>query len=288
MSKKPSTGSTITKKPVGLQSRGNEPELTKSSSVRVKGTTSSSSISVAQSTASSSLTWKQRLSASLSTSIAGPTLKTMSNVEEINTQNTFALGYKLNQGWSTSAAFNFGYSPSASEEPLTLLDPYVAIANYSLIERKNFSFGGFLRLYAPASEAAQAANLITKARFGLVQEYQIAKSRWSLSLYSFAQTYIYGSSRSASAKRLVLFTEPSINYQIRPTLSASLVYDMDTTNRHGASALSFAESTTALIPTLTWSATRWLKVEPSLTLSTGSRVALDTTTANLALSAKLP
>lgn len=286
--KKPGSGSTVSSKLVGLPTRGNEPELSKSSSVRTKNSSAASASSVAKSTASVGLTWKQRLSASLSTSISGPTLDSMSKLDTLETQNTLALGYKLDKGWSTSAAFNFGYKPSAEEQSLSLLDPYVSIANYSLIERKNYTFGGFLRVYAPVSDAAQTANLINKTRFGLVHDYQLSNSRWSLSLYTYAQAYFFGSARAFNSKRIVLFAEPSINYQIRPSLSASLLYDMDTTSRYDAPIMSFSGANTALVPGLSWSATRWLKVEPSLTLSTGSRVAMDTTTANLAVSAKLP
>ncbi|NDD91648.1 hypothetical protein EBZ37_06150 [bacterium] len=288
LNKKPGSGSAVSTKPVGLASRGNEPELSKSTTARTKSNSGTTGSSVAKSTAATALTWKQRLSASFSSSISGPTLDAMSKLDTIDTQNTLALGYKLDKGWSTSAAFNFGYKPSTDEQPLSLLDPYASIANYSLIERKNYSFGGFLRLYAPVSDAAQSANLITKTRFGLVHDYQVANSRLSLSLYTYAQAYIFGSSRAFNSKRLVLFAEPSISYQIMPSLSASLLYDMDTTSRYDAPVLSFSGANTALCPGLTWSATRWLKVEPSLTLSTGSRVAMDTTTANLAVSAKLP
>ena len=289
ITKKPGSGSPVSSKPAGLPSSGNDTDVPTQGRSRAKAESrakSNTGKSSTTSTATLPMSWKERLSVGVSSSIAGPTLNSLSDTDSIEAQNTLSLGYKLNRGWSTAAAFNFGYRPGATES-LSLLDPYAAISNYTLIEKNGYAFGGFLRLYAPVSSAAQGANLLTRARLGIVNDFTMPNSRWNLSLYTYAQGYVYGDPRSIGAKRLVLFAEPSISYQVNPKLTATLLYDMDTTSRYDAPLMSFSGANTGLYPGLTWSPTRWLKVEPSVGISTGSRVALDTTTANLALSAKL-
>jgi len=282
-SKKPGDSQSISKKPAGLPSRGNEPELDQNSRVSnpgkaaVKSTAGSSTA-----TAPTVSSWRQRIGASFASTISGPSL---SSFESLSTQNTILASYRLDGGWSTSAAFNFTYDAMAKNADV--LDPFVAIQNFGLFKKGTYSAGAFFRVIAPMSAASRKAELLGRTRFGVAQEYGIGNSRWTLGLFTFIQSYFYRST-SAKGTNNLFFAEPSLSYQLRPSLAFSLVYDMDVRNFTGSDFLDLGGASTALMPTVSWSPNAWLRVEPSLYLTTGQRITWASTGANLSLSARLP
>jgi hypothetical protein len=217
--------------------------------------------------------------------ISGPALGALGSFDKVNTQNTGVLSYALDHGWTLVGAFNWQYTPSTTET--LLLDPWVTIQNFGLYKSGSYSAGAFFRFIAPVSLRSVESQLVGRTRVGVAQQYQWPNSSWSAGLFTFMQNYLYASGAPAGGVHTLFFAEPSISYQINPTLSASLLYDMDARNFTGASFLNFGGATTALMPALSWSATPWLTVEPSLYLTTGGRISLDTTTTNLQLTARL-
>ncbi len=276
-------------KPVGIPARGNEPETIepKTKSVSTRSVRSSSRTArTGSTTATAKRSWRERLNLTLNSSINGPSLGAIDEVSSISTQNTFVASYALERGWGVSTAFNFRYQPATSEAGL--LDPWVQLANFQLVNRKGLSGGAFVRLIAPASPFSQSQNLMGRARIGLGGSYQFPKSRLSAGLFAFTQYHAYTVDPGPDATRMLLFAEPSLSFQATPTLSFSLLYDMGVQDFMHAPILRFGGASTGLIPALSWSPLSWLRVEPSLFLDTGNRISWDTTRTNLSISARWP
>jgi len=215
------------------------------------------------------------------TSIDGPMLNTLDDrkaiFNSIADQNFLTLGYRIGNGWSASGTFDFSYSPSTRS--LALMDPFISIRKSGIVDKNGYRLGAQGRIIAGVSPDAASRNLIGLSRLSIDQSY--SKGRWTAGLTTYAQGYFYNSYRIAGATRMKYLAEPSISYQASPTFAANLTYDMDMRNRYEQTWLEFGGETTYLIPSVSWSPTRWVTLEPSLILTPGTRIATDTTTINL-------
>lgn len=248
------------------RSRGSAP-------ARVAGTTKART--------SSRPDWVNQLTLSFLTSIDGPSLSSMGDknaiVNSIADQNFLTLGYRFGDGWSASGTFDFSYSPSANS--LALMDPFISVRKTNIISNQKYRLGAQGRIYAAVSPDAVSRNLVSLSRLAVDQSYR--QGRWTLGLTTYAQAYFYNQYRSPGSVRMKYLAEPSLSYQASPTFSANLTYDMDMRNRYEQTWLEFGGETTYLIPSVSWSPTHWVSIEPSLILTPGTRVSAETTMVNL-------
>jgi len=252
----------------------------------------------ATSIATTQTSWRQSISASLVSNIAGPSISNPGENQPdsatgkpdpsapVRTENTLGLGLKLANGASIGAAMNFGYTTVANSG-LEMQDPYLSIKK-GLIDKNGFNLMGQIRAYAPVTTASQAANQIGRTRFVLVQNYTPNNSRWSVGVTAYAQAYLYNANRAENATKLKVLAEPSINYQIKPNLTAGLMYDMLAKNKYDNSFFKFFEADeTALAPNISWDVNSRLNLSPYISIPTGKRIAADTSTINMLLSLRL-
>jgi hypothetical protein len=280
---KPGSGAVSSK---GLTERGegaapvstdrlNGPATSNSSPIQASGSTTGST------TASTKPKWAQNISISFLTSIDGPKLNSLDDrktiFSSIADQNFLNFGYRFGNGWSASGTFDFSYSPSARS--LALMDPFVSIKKSGIINKNGYKLNAQGRLIAGISPDAAARNLIGLSRLTVDQSYSIG--RWTAGLTTYAQAYFYNNYRTANATRMKYLAEPSLSYQVSPTLAASLTYDMDMRNRYEQTWLEFGGESTYLIPSVSWSPTSWMSIEPSLILTPGTRIATETTMINV-------
>jgi hypothetical protein len=125
------------------------------------------------------------------------------------------------------------------------------------------------------------SDVLTASRLTVEQSYAIPNSRWTLGLVTFAQGVFYGPSRATGATRLKYLAEPSVSYQITPTLAANLTYDLLVVNPYNSTLTTMTSPHTLLFPSISWDATKWLSLEPTLYITSGERVSMDTTVFNL-------
>jgi hypothetical protein len=118
----------------------------------------------------------------------------------IRTENSVVLGARLANGAAIGANVNFTYTPVA-DTGFQLDDPFLS-ARKPLLERGGYSLLGQIRAYLPASDAAQAANLIGRTRLVLVHSFTPANSRWNIGASSYAQAYFYNGNRMEGATRM--------------------------------------------------------------------------------------
>jgi len=159
------------------------------------------------------------------------------------------------------------------------MDPFLSLRKTEIISANGYRLGAQGRIYAAISPDAVSRNLLTLSRLAVDQAY--TQGRWTVGLTTYAQAYFYNRYRSSGAMRMKYLAEPTISYQASPTFSANLTYDMDMRNRYEQTWLEFGDETTYLIPSVSWSPTRWVSIEPSLILTPGARISAETTMVNL-------
>ncbi len=287
------------KKPTSpVQKSGQSAAITKGTASKNPSADLTKATAAGTTTASAKPSWKDSLSSVLISNLAGPAVGNLATSQPdsatgqldtsspIRTENTLLVGMRLANGASVGAAANFVYSPIA-DTGFQMQDPFISISK-PLVNKKGYTLNSQLRAYAPVSDAAQAANLIGRARLVMIQNYTPSGSRWNVGLFSYAQSYVYNGNRTDGATRMKFLLEPSINYQIKPTLSAGLMYDMLARNRYDQPFFSFMTADeTALSPNVSWDVNSRLNLSPYLSIPTGKRIAADTSTINVLLSMRL-
>lgn len=293
------SAASASKKPTSpVQKSGQSAAITKGTASKNPNVDLTRSTVAGTTTASAKPSWKDSLNSVLISNVAGPAVGNLATSQPdsatgqldtsspIRTENTLLVGMRLANGASVGAAANFVYSPIA-DTGLQMQDPFISVGK-PLVNKNGYTLNSQIRAYAPVSEAAQAANLIGRARMVLIQNYAPSGSRWNAGLFSYAQSYFYNGNRTAGATRMKFLLEPSINYQIKPTLSAGLMYDMLARNRYDQPFFSFMTADeTALSPNLSWDMNQRVNISPYLSIPTGKRIATDTTTINVLFSMRL-
>jgi hypothetical protein len=202
----------------------------------------------------------------------------------INALNIFGVGYRISPLSRISVNQSMTYVPVGNDS-VTLGDTMLAV-NRTLVQNGRLTLTGELREYLPTSNGAQNDNTILRTRAVMVGQYAPKDSRWSFATTGYAQHWLYGSEADTGQSRLKLMLEPAVNYRIGANLSAGLYYNMYALNSYNTSVFNFTPST-ELHPNMSWDVNSRFNLTPYLTIPTGNRVALDTTTFNLQLSLQM-
>lgn len=209
----------------------------------------------------------------------------------VNLENYLSLSQKLADGITLGAVVPFIIVP-VREGDNSIGNPYARLANGKLISQGNFNLAADLRLGVPMSNAAQKDNLLTYFRSKQTTTYAIPNTRWTPGLISSARYWMYRDATIADGKGGTVNKTiwdfaaiPNIDYQISPSTSANIAYEMDGIVNAGTG---WASDGTSLSAGVSWDATGWLNINPSLEFATSTnRVTANTTVGKLALTFKL-
>ncbi len=204
-------------------------------------------------------------------------------------------GYKLNDKVTAGVGVAFWYRPIMGDEFRTshqtegafvMKDPFLKVSHSKVLSRGNLNIAGDLRAYVPATEPSRKANLITGLRSTQATNYQIPDSRWSFGADSMIRANIFGSNASATAKDLVLYFGPHVDFQINPKLSTTLLYEVNGFHKKGESLLSINNGGTDIASGLNWDVSPRVSISPFLNMYPTS-LRLSSTSLNVVLTAKL-
>lgn len=197
--------------------------------------------------------------------------------------STLFLGYKLSDTLTVGLAEEFFYKPFVSEVNFT--DPFIKLAKKDLIKEGHFSIAADLRGYIPLTQKSIDSELIAGIRSTQFTTYEIPDTKWSIGSYSFLRFNAY--TADGTGNDLIAYFGPHIDYQITPTISASLLYEMATHHKYNTSLTSFEEEAPDDIePSLSWDITPSFTIAPYLNLFP-SNLSIASTTINMIFVAKL-
>lgn len=204
----------------------------------------------------------------------------------VSVDNSLTGGYKLNDKTSVSASLNFMWNATAAEKAglnpdITLNDPSLKISRAKLISQGAFSFDIDGRAYLPFGDGTWAK----KHQYLSLRSTQNASyelGRWTLGAATYVRWYGYGPGKESAGTNFKVYAGPNVNYQISPTVSAFVLYEMVGLHSQQTSFTNWSNGGTDLEPGVSWDVTKNINLSPYLNMYPGGKfLSLDTMTLNL-------
>jgi len=216
---------------------------------------------------------------------------TIDTTSPVMFENTISLGYKVSKLITIAPTFYWQYLIGGNDSVKMGGDSYLKISDSNIYTSGNYKASGFLSLYAPVTEESRNKRSVGGARLFVNQNYDISNSKWSLSLWSFAQKYFYNQYEAGIGYKgkapwsLRVYLGPNANYAVTDTVTLGVLYEASSRLRFGKSVFSGWENpnpdgspSTDIEPNVNWDITKKISFNPYLNIPVSGRVALDTTT----------
>lgn len=203
----------------------------------------------------------------------------------ITFENILTLGYRALNDVQISANLNTLHTPMGAGEEKTYAfkDPYLRLRKSNIINSGGMKLSADLRFYAPVSEGS----IKRDQRFSLrsTQYTSYTTGRWTATLSTFVRHWAFP---GATGNNWALLAAPDVAYQITPTLSAGIYYELYTV--HGKATQGFSSqfadgADSGLETSLSWDVTPSITFTPYLRFKTGGKISRETTSANFLLTA---
>lgn len=196
-------------------------------------------------------------------------------------KNYMTLGYSMSDTLMVSASAYWTWIPVQGQN-FAMRDPYLRIANTSLISSGNFNLYADARVHLPVTTISRQNDMLMGFQAFQISSYQVGTSRLSVGAYTSARMNVFGS--SGYGPDLELYLGPNLTYQVSPKVGLTLLYEMGMSHMYGDAPFQFVNDGTDLEPGVNWEITPNLAVNPYLHLTTGEKVTLKTTSFGMTLS----
>jgi len=196
----------------------------------------------------------------------------------ININHNLSLGYNLSPSLALTGVLDFDTNAHIDGgDMLQMRDPWLRLNKSGLIKRGNLTMNADLRVFAPTSVKSGSVdaktgdlNRVVTVGSKQVTTLTIPGSRFDLVAYS--RLYLYGAVADHT-KVMRLYLAPSVEYQISPKVTASLLFESD----NYINANSHPTTYTDLEPGVSWDITPNVNFSPFLDLKTSGSINMDTT-----------
>jgi hypothetical protein len=211
-------------------------------------------------------------------------------------RNAIGTTYAIGNGWFVGATLRADVYPSEVNRDYFIDDSYVRIMNPKLVNRGNFNMSGDLRFYLPTSQGSRTVGQSISVVTQFIPSYSFENSRWSVGAIMRQQSYTHYSWVNSSAMDTDAYFGPNVNYQISPTVSVGVLYEMEAVHYQGTAAFAFTTQNysnpglmtpTDIEPNLSWDITPRVNFNPFLNLYPGGKFNLETTSVGFFFGAKL-
>jgi hypothetical protein len=145
-------------------------------------------------------------------------------------------GYKFAPDWMAGVTSHFFYNETDSTGPglesagFRMLNPSIVISKANLINSNGFKLKGYIYGQIPVSNydyiSVPGRNMVTSIQPTANLTYDIKGTRWTLGLYNYITAYIPGSNTPDGLRTYKLYQAPYVNYQMTPTVAATLWVDL--------------------------------------------------------------
>ncbi|MEO5969265.1 MAG: hypothetical protein ABIQ95_05010 [Bdellovibrionia bacterium] len=196
----------------------------------------------------------------------------------VNLRNFINLGYNLSDRLAITGTV-YGTLQPFLQQKLVIQDPFIRVSDNSLFNSGPFNLYADFRVYFGVSSVSRQSDQYFGIQTVEVATFAIPDSHFSLGTYGAVRSNVFG--KHGYGYDLELYLGPHINYQVSPTVLATLLYEMRGAHVFGAKFGNMINDGTDLQPGLTWDVTPQLMLNPYLNVQTGGRVNLKTTTFGL-------
>jgi len=190
--------------------------------------------------------------------------------------NTLLTTYKINDdGLAAGVGINESFFMNARGHEL--VDSYVKVSKANLIKNGNFSYTADLRAYAPISKKSHNTDKLTRIRSFSTANYDIPNTKFSLLSYNDLNYYVYGSQGAPDSKAFLAAINPTLNYQISPSLGVWTGYEVDLEHYNDKPLFDVTHSDTYFYLGTSWDITSKANFSPFLAFRPGGAMNADST-----------
>lgn len=207
----------------------------------------------------------------------------ISKTSAVNFDSELNAAYMFDSSVGVGPVVPFFFMPVMGQG-VSLGDVGVKAFNKKAYSSENLNVYANIIFQLPTSDGSKARDMDFAIKTTPNVRYSFAGTRWTTGAWTEAKAYLGVS----SGKTFKLFGAPYVNYQILPTLSANLLYEMEAQHvKNDSSALNFTNVQTDLCPGVIWNITPHVLVNPYVQLFTGNTVSWDRAAVGAVISATL-
>lgn len=194
-------------------------------------------------------------------------------------KNFLSASYRLNQNWALTASAYWLYRPVLGQS-LTMQDPFVRISDAAIVHTAwGLNLYGDLRVHMGVTSASRDANYITGFQNFNYLTFQPDNGRLILALRASARYNVFG--KNGYGPDAEFYLAPEANFRMSSKVALTLLYEMGADHQVGDKFNYLTNDGTDLEPGFEWDPTPDIVVNPYLTLLTGGKVNLASTSVGM-------
>jgi hypothetical protein len=190
-------------------------------------------------------------------------------------KNFLSASYGFAEKWAVTGTAYWWHRPVLGQE-FTMQDPFIRVSNASVYStRWGLNFYSDFRVHPGITDASREADRLFGVQSFNYVSYQPNYGRFLAAIRASARYNQYG--RHGVGTDAEFYLAPEMNYRINRKLAVTLLYEMGSSHQFGDDATYFTNDGTDLEPGIEWNPTPSIVVNPYLTILTGGKVSLAST-----------
>ena len=194
-------------------------------------------------------------------------------------KNFLSASYGIDQNWAITATAYWWYRPVLGQS-LTMQDPFVRVSDASVFHTKwGMNLYSDVRVHMGVTAPARAANYITGFQNFNYLTFQPDNGRFIFALRASERYNVFA--KKGYGTDAEFYLAPEVNYRVSAKFAATLLYEMGADHQYGDRMSYYTNDGTDLEPGIEWDPTPDIVVNPYLTVLTGGKVNLASTSVGM-------
>ena len=199
-------------------------------------------------------------------------------------KNYLALGYNFTPDLILAGTAYWLWKPLAGQQAY-MRDPYLRLGYDGIVRTDSLDLYTDLRVHFAVSNDSRDQDMLAGIQSFQILSYILPNAKTTLFLYSSQRVNIFG--KQGFGNDLELYLGPAVHYRVAPTVSLTLLYEMQANHVFGDKPFKFVNDGTDLEPGVSWDITQNLNVNPYLNFYPGNKMNFETTSFGMLMSWKL-
>lgn len=194
-------------------------------------------------------------------------------------KNFLSASFGFAEQWAVTATAYWWHRPVLGQE-FTVQDPFIRVSNSSLLSTDwGLNLYSDLRLHPGVTDASRQADQIFGVQSFNYVSYEPGWGGLLTALRASARYNVHG--RQGTGTDAEFYLAPEVNYRFNDQLAFTLLYEMGASHEFGDDATYFTNDGTDLEPGVEWNPTPDIVVNPYVTLHTGGKITLASTSVGM-------
>ena len=196
-------------------------------------------------------------------------------------KNFLNVGHNLSEMVTVTATAYWVAQP-VLDKNLEFQDPFVRASYNSILHWRGFNLYGDVRGHVPATAVSQQNDLVFGLQTFQALTYGVPESRFLYGLYASERRNFFGN--EGYGNDVELYFALNMNYQFAPTLTTTLLFEVQRNHAYGDFRKGFYDNGTDIQPGISWDITPQIMVNPYLNILLGQSVSLRSTSVGMMMS----